>query len=113
MIYARDVGKTSNFYERYFGLRRTEADNSEMVTLTDSNGEEKIRVHKAGKAVKMGQAAIKLIFEVSDVDKFKIKSLAKGLKFGATHQGPGYQFANVKDPDGNGVQITTRKKTIA
>lgn len=113
MIYARDVEKTSTFYERYFDLRRIDEYDSEMVTLIDSNGEEKIRIHKAGKAVKMGQAAIKLIFEVSDVDKFKIKSLAKGLEFGATHQGPGYQFANVKDPNGNGVQITTRKKKNA
>ena len=112
MIYARDVERTSGFYEQYFDLRRVDENNSEMVTLIDSSGEEIIRIHQAGKAVKMGQAAIKLIFEVSDVDKFKLKSLTKGLKFGATHRGPGYQFANVKDPDGNGIQITTRKRII-
>jgi len=110
MIYAKDVDKTVGFYENYFGLTRDNDKDSNIVALTDSQGEEIIRVHRAGKAVKMGQACIKLVFEVSDVEKFKSVSLVKGLKFGAIHQGANYQFANVKDPDGNGVQVTTRRR---
>lgn len=109
MIYTKDVEKTSTFYEKYFGLKRIDDSESNLVSLIDSSGKEILRVHKAGKAVKMGQATIKLIFEVSDIEKFKEKSFAKGLKFGTTHKGTYYQFANTKDPNGNGVQITTRK----
>ena len=65
-------------------------------------------IHQAGKAVKMGQVCVKLVFSVSNVEKFKAQALKKGLKFGSTHEGPGYCFANAKDPCKNNIQITSK-----
>jgi hypothetical protein len=67
-----------------------------------------ILVHQAAKSVKLGQAALKLVFAVEDVDAFKAKSTELGLTFGSTHQANGYVFANAKDPDNNSVSISSR-----
>ena len=67
-----------------------------------------IRVHQAAKSVKLGQVGVKLSFAVRDVEAFKAKAAELGLKFGNTHVGKGYSFANAKDPDKNSVSISSR-----
>ena len=65
-------------------------------------------IHRAAKSVKLGQVGVKLIFDIADVEGFKVESSARGLEFGATHQADGYSFANAKDPDGNSISISSR-----
>jgi hypothetical protein len=64
--------------------------------------------HPAAKSVKTGQVTVKLVFDIEDVDGFKERCLAQGLKFGVTHKADGYTFANAKDPDGNSISISSR-----
>ncbi|MDW6003964.1 VOC family protein [Vibrio mangrovi] len=105
IIYAKDVEKTAEFYTTHFGLDAHREDR--LISLRKDN-QEVILIHKAGAAVKLGQACIKLVFSVPDVEAFKAHALKNGLKFGATHKGNGYLFANAKDPDKNNVCISSR-----
>jgi len=72
------------------------------------NGGATLLLHKAGKAQKLGQVAVKLVFDVENVRAFSKAAAAKGLKFGTVHKADGYEFANAKDPDGNSIQISSR-----
>lgn len=65
-------------------------------------------LHKAGKAQKIGQSTVKLVFNVEKVEDFCTSAEVEGLSFGPVHQADGYQFANAKDPDGNSIQVTSR-----
>src|SRR3546814_15700337 len=71
-----------------------------------ANGGAMLMVHAAGKGVKTGQVTVKLVFDTRDVEGFKEKCMAQGLKFGATHKADGYSFANAKDPDGTALSIS-------
>jgi len=106
IIYAKDTHKIAEFYTKYFGFDAVEEKG--IIALTSEEGVEQLLIHQAGSAVKMGQACIKLVFTVSDVEKFKASALKKGLKFGATHKGDGYLFSNAKDPNKNNVCISSR-----
>ena len=55
----------------------------------------------------MGQALVKLVFDVEDVEGFCAEAGAKGLPFGKIHKGPGYRFANAKDPSGKSVCVSS------
>lgn len=106
IIYARDMQKTADFYTQYFGFRAVPEKG--LIALISKDGKESILIHQAASSIKMGQVCVKLIFNVADVEAFKSSSLKKGLKFGATHKGDGYLFANVKDPNKNNVSISSR-----
>ncbi|MBW5415807.1 VOC family protein [Pseudomonas sp. MAG002Y] len=110
MLYVRDVQVTCTFYERYFGFAsKIDVDDliAELIPK-DKNGGAIIMVHPAGKGIKVGQAAVKLVFDVKDVDSFKEQCMTQGLRFGITHHADGYSFANAKDPDGNSISISSR-----
>ncbi len=68
----------------------------------------RIVLHRAAKSLKLGQVAVKLVFDVADIDAFKARAATQGLLFGSTHQANGYAFANAKDPDKNSVSISSR-----
>jgi predicted enzyme related to lactoylglutathione lyase len=108
LIYARDMKKTSAFYERYFGFISKSDDDGRIIELTSAGGGAHLLVHQAGRGVKLGQAGIKLVFDVEDVEEFKNKCAQLGLRFGSTHQADKYSFANAKDPDKNSVCISSR-----
>lgn len=108
VIYAKDVQRTANFYQRYFGFTSEGSASEGLIELAAPAGGASILVHQAGKGVKQGQAAVKLTFSVQDVEAFKEMSAALGLEFGSTHQAEGYCFANAKDPDGNSVSVSSR-----
>lgn len=61
---------------------------------------------QASKGHRMGQSCVKLVFDVPDVAAFKAEREKAGLKFGAIHRGPGYSFANARDPAKNLIQIS-------
>jgi predicted enzyme related to lactoylglutathione lyase len=108
VIYARDMQKTAEFYRKFFGFATTGEVVEGLIELTSVNGGANLRIHQAAKSVKLGQVGVKLGFAVRDVEAFKAKSEALGLKFGSTHVANGYSFANAKDPDKNSVSISSR-----
>lgn len=108
MLYVRDVLATCAFYEQNFGFVSEKHTDDRVTELRSANGGAILMVHAAGKSVKTGQVTVKLVFDTRDVEGFKEKCMAQGLKFGATHKADGYSFANAKDPDGNTISISSR-----
>lgn len=107
LIYARDMQRSARFYQTHFGFEGSGEVSEGLIALTAAGGAS-IVIHQAAKSVKLGQIGVKLVFDVQDIETFKKKSEALGLKFGATHQANGYSFANAKDPDKNSVAISSR-----
>jgi predicted enzyme related to lactoylglutathione lyase len=108
LLYAKDVEKTAAFYERHFDITAEREEGDRIVELLPRDGGVSLMVHRAGKAQKQGQAAVKLVFDVEDVEAFHKNSAEKGLRFGPLHQGDGYVFANAKDPCNNSISISSR-----
>lgn len=108
MLYVRDVQVTCAFYESYFGFTSEINVNDRVAELIPKGGGATIMVHPAGKGIKGGQAAVKLVFDVEDVESFKEQCMTQGLRFGTTHHADGYSFTNAKDPDGNSISISSR-----
>jgi predicted enzyme related to lactoylglutathione lyase len=107
LIYARNPQRSAEFYRDHFDLAIVQ-DSEGLIVLASPQGGVQIVIHPAAKSVKLGQVAVKLVFSVRDVDAFKTRSAARGLKFGATHQANGYAFANAKDPDKNNISVSSR-----
>jgi catechol 2,3-dioxygenase-like lactoylglutathione lyase family enzyme len=109
ILYARNMEQSAAFYETHFGFRRVEAGVDDLIHLESPQNGLGLTILQAARSVKLGHAGIKLVFWAQDVETFKAKSARAGLKFGATHTGPGYSFANAKDPSGNSVQVSSRR----
>ena len=108
IIYAKDMQKTAQFYQTFFGFSTTGELVEGLIELTSATAGANILIHQAAKSVKLGQVGVKLMFSVQDIEGFKKKCSESGLAFGSTHQANGYSFANVKDPDNNAVAISSR-----
>ncbi|RZJ24263.1 MAG: VOC family protein [Haliea sp.] len=108
IIYARDMKKSADFYSRHFGFITTGDVVEGLIELSAPGGGASILIHQAASSVKLGQAGVKLSFDVPDVEAFKTHASNNGLKFGAIHQAGGYAFANCKDPDRNSISISSR-----
>ncbi len=108
LIYAKNPVVTAEFYRKFFDFETTGKMVEGLIELNSLASGATILIHQAAKTVKLGQVGVKLMFSVKDVDAFKEQSAQLGLVFGSTHQANGYSFANVKDPDGNSVAISSR-----
>jgi predicted enzyme related to lactoylglutathione lyase len=108
ILYARDMQKTAAFYQRHFGFESSGEVVEGLIELKAPTGGAGILIHQAAKSIKLGQAGLKLMFDVEDIEGFKREAATRGLKFGATHAANAYAFANAKDPDGNSVAISSR-----
>ena len=108
LLYARDVEETVRFYERHFGFRVLRLPGDRIVELVAPNGGANLMVHPVGKGVRVGQATVKLVFDVEDVRAFCAKCAREGLVFGALHAADGYVYANAKDPCGNNISASSR-----
>jgi predicted enzyme related to lactoylglutathione lyase len=106
LIYARNPTTTAKFYRDHFNFE-TSGQIVEGLIELQSRGAT-LLIHQAAKSVRHGQATVKLMFSVRDVEGFKQECAQRGLVFGSTHQANGYSFANAKDPDGNSVAISSR-----
>jgi predicted enzyme related to lactoylglutathione lyase len=109
IIYARDMHVSATFYSHYFGFYTSGEVNDGLIELINPRGGASILIHQAAKSVKLGQAGVKLSFDVENINDFILNVRVKGLEFGSVHEANGYSFANVKDPDGNSVSISSRK----
>lgn len=108
VLYVRDVEATIGFYERHFGFKPLRQDGDRIVELLAQDGGANLMIHPAGKAQKMGQVLVKLVFDIEHVEAFRAKCAGEGLKFGPLHQADGYVFANAEDPSGNSIAISSR-----
>jgi len=108
IIYAKDMHRSAQFYSTHFGYETSGEINQGLIELHPSSGGTDILIHQAAKSLKLGSAAIKLSFSVSDVQAFVDSAMLGGLAFGAVHQANGYAFANTKDPDGNSISVSSR-----
>lgn len=108
ILYVRDVETTIGFYERHFGFRPHRQDGDRIVELLAPDGGANLLIHPAGKAQKMGQVLVKLVFDVEHVEAFRAKCAEEGLEFGPIHRADGYVFANARDPSGNSIAISSR-----
>jgi len=108
ILYARDMQKTAEFYRKFFGFVTTGEVVEGLIELTAPDAGATILIHQAAKSVKLGQAGVKLVFSVEDIEGFKEQSAKRGLVFGSTHDANGYSFANAKDPDKNSIAISSR-----
>ncbi|MBC7772853.1 MAG: VOC family protein [Pyrinomonadaceae bacterium] len=106
VVYVKNIEAVAAFYERYFGLRRLPGDEPGWLELSSGEGCT-IALHQASVSQKSG-AAMKIVFGVKDVAKFKAACARKGLKFGAIHHAEGFEFANAKDPAGNSISVSSR-----
>jgi predicted enzyme related to lactoylglutathione lyase len=114
IIYAKNIDKMAAFYQRHFGFTVYTEEDDRIVELIPPDGGAHLLLHPASKGMKEGQSCVKLVFSVEDVEAFKARCAANGLKFGATHQADGYVFANARDPGKNPIQISSRafRKTV-
>ena len=114
-LYVRDLRKMADFYARHFGFIALPTDQTDKLTLAPADGGAGLRLVllQASKGHRLGQSCVKLIFDVDDVARAKTEQAALGLKFGAIHRGPGYEFANARDPARNLIQISTGHRTDA
>ena len=108
VLYVRDVEATIQFYETYFGYVADRRDDDRIIELVSSDGGATLMIHPAGKAQKMGQVLVKLVFDAQNVEAFSADCRAKGFEFGPIHQADGYQFVNAKDPNGNSISVSSR-----
>ena|SRR5471030_2809273 len=108
LIYAKNPSATAEFYSSFFDFETTGEMVEGLIELHSAASGASILIHQAAKTVKLGQVGVKLMFSVDDVDGFKEQCAQRGLVFGSTHKANGYSFANVKDPDGNSVAISSR-----
>jgi predicted enzyme related to lactoylglutathione lyase len=108
VIYAKNTEKMIAFYENHFGFKSQTKEGDRIIELIPSNGGASLMIHPSGKGIKEGQACVKLVFDVKDVEAFKDKCAENGLTFGVTHQADGYVFSNAKDPGKNSIQISSR-----
>jgi len=71
MIYAKDMQKTSLFYQEYFGFKAKVDPDEKLIELISANDGCNILIHQAGKGVKEGQACVKLIFDVKHIENIQ------------------------------------------
>jgi predicted enzyme related to lactoylglutathione lyase len=108
ILYVRDVERSAGFYATHFGYVAQRELGDRIVELHGPAGAANIMLHPAAKGQKLGQATVKLVFDVEDVPGFVAAAQAGGLAFGTLHKGDGYLFANAKDPDGNAISVSSR-----
>ncbi|GES44110.1 hypothetical protein RsS62_33620 [Rhizobium dioscoreae] len=85
-LYVRDVEATISFYEKHFGFKPLRLEGDRIVELLARHGGANLMIHPAGKAQKMGQVLVKLVFDVEHVEAFRAKCAEEGLEFGPLHQ---------------------------
>ena len=107
ILYVKDLPRVAQFYQKHFGMKPLPSEDAGWLELESGSGSCNIALHRAASTQKSG-AAIKVVFGVSNVRQFMKEREAEGLKFGPLHNTGTFEFANIKDPAGNSIQISSR-----
>jgi catechol 2,3-dioxygenase-like lactoylglutathione lyase family enzyme len=89
ILYVRNIEKSVQFYETYFGFRASQHPGDRITELSNPEGGAILMLHQASRGMKRGQASVKLIFDVQDVISFCAQCAEKGLDFGPIHEAEG------------------------
>ncbi len=108
VLYVRDIEKIAGFYIAHFGFIQNSRQHDDLIEIISPSGGCALMLHQASKGHRTGQSCIKIIFDVDDIEGFKQEAAKKGLEYGKTYKGPGYEFANARDPAKNPIQISRR-----
>lgn len=108
LLYVSDPQKIADFYIGYFGFEQEPKEHDDLIEIVLRGCGFSLLLHQASKGHRIGQSCIKLVFDVEDIEAFKKEAAKKGLKFGVTCKGDGYEFANARDPAKNPIQISKR-----
>lgn len=108
VIYAGDVEETAAFYETHFGFKPMRLTGDRIVELVAQDGGANIMLHQAARGQRRGQAIVKLVFDIENVESFCAERARNGLTFGPIHKADGYVYANAKDPCQNPIQVSSR-----
>lgn len=106
-LYVRDLAKVAAFYETHFGFRAIVVAPDKTLLQPTIAGGCALMLLQASKGHRTGQSTVKIVFDVCDVATFKAARAKAGLTFGTIHRGPGYDFANARDPAKNLIQISS------
>lgn len=68
LLYAKDMQATCTFYERHFAFECTFDADRRIAELVSPYGGVIIMVHQAAKGVRSGQASVKLVFDIEDIE---------------------------------------------
>ena len=108
ILYTKRIEAMIDFYERYFGYAAKHDDNDRLIEMVHPKHSVRLLLHPSGKGTREGQACVKLVFDVEDVQAFCKQARKNGLEFGPIHKANGYEFANAKDPSQNSISVSSR-----
>lgn len=108
ILYTKKIDALVAFYGLHFGFVAHRREGDRIVELRPQGAGLTLLLHPAGKGRKEGQALVKLVFDVEDVEAFCRAAEARGLVFGPIHRADGYVFANARDPSNNPVSVSSR-----
>lgn len=108
IIYTKRTEELVAFYSQYFGFEVLRVAGDRIVELISHGTGANILLHPISTGRKDGQAHVKLVFDVEDVEGFCNAAKERGLQFGSIHRADGYDFANTKDPANNSVSVSSR-----
>ena len=108
ILYTKRIEAMVDFYQWHFGYAVKHDENDRIIELVHPKHSVKLLLHPAGKGRKEGQACVKLIFDVEDVQAYCKHARGNGLEFGPIHKADGYEFANAKDPSKNPISVSDR-----
>jgi predicted enzyme related to lactoylglutathione lyase len=108
LLYTSKMDDMIAFYGRHFGYVPRQLEGDRIVELAAPRGGAILMLHPAAKGQRQGQSLVKLVFDVADVPAAVEALKQAGIAVGPIHAADGYVFANLKDPSGNPVSISSR-----
>jgi catechol 2,3-dioxygenase-like lactoylglutathione lyase family enzyme len=118
ILFVVDAPRMTAFYTDALGLTVLDGDPADGFVRLDAGGcalalhaippevADRVRIDDPARARE--DSAIKLAFQVDDVDAARAPLAARGARMGVTRRHDGDSFCDGVDPEGNVFQITTR-----
>lgn len=108
IIYTKKMEEMIAFYRDHFDYEVVEDEADRITELSPKAHGAHLLLHPAGRGQKQGQSQVKLVFDVPGVDATREHLVQQGVAIGPIHHADGYEFANLKDPSGNSVSLSSR-----
>lgn len=115
-LYAKDPKALAQWYSKYFGFEFNFWEEPKSYGLEFIHNEARIRhaahggstvfaIHPAKKHPPTGKAALRLQFRTDGLDEFVGSLKAGGVKIKKTDHFPHGNFAQLRDPEGNLIEL--------
>ena len=103
ILFTGQIDVMSKFYGDVLGLKQV---SSEKGWREFAAGGANIALHSGPSSP--GRKGPKIVFHAEDVTALREELMARGAKFGKVRQGELFCLCDVKDPDGNPIQLSNR-----